>query len=456
MIEINYSTRSFIKLNGQVAVRVRWNKRKYEVSFITGAYAQKEKWNTILQKANINTIHHVRKMEFTASEINTRIAEFKEAIEQTFIQFSLQNTIPTPEDLKSVVNNELGRDDLSTRKEAKRDLKELFNSFLDEYGKERNWDYVAKAKYIQAYSHFTKANPKISVDNISVDNMYQLRDYYSQQEYKNRTAVKQFRMLKCFLKWINSQHGYNIPDNVLSFKANLKVIPRTVTFMNYNELMMFSNYHFKNEHLEKARDLWCFMAFTSLRYSDLRQLLTGNIVEEKRIEMFTIKTGEHIVIPLKDGALSILKKYKGKETEDGHVFKVMSDQKLNDAVKEAAKEAGLNRIITNAYYIGNKRYQVQNKYYEIISCHDARRTFVSCSLAMGIPPEVVMRCTGHRDYETMKPYIETTTETQDREMERWNKSQYRSQIISLLDNANLDEQKKTLEAIRSIMANKED
>ena len=35
----------------------------------------------------------------------------------------------------------------------------------------------------------------------------------------------------------------------------------------------------------------------------------------------------------------------------------------------------------------------------------------------------------------MKPYIETATETQALEMEKWNKSQYRSQIIQLLDKA---------------------
>ena len=33
----------------------------------------------------------------------------------------------------------------------------------------------------------------------------------------------------------------------------------------------------------------------------------------------------------------------------------------------------------------------------------------------------------------MKPYIETATETVILEMEKWNKNQYRSKIINLLD-----------------------
>ena len=53
---------------------------------------------------------------------------------------------------------------------------------------------------------------------------------------------------------------------------------------------------------------------------------------------------------------------------------------------------------------------------------------------MGIPAEVVMKCTGHKNYNTLKPYIETTTETLTLQMEKWDKNPYRSKIINLIDN----------------------
>jgi hypothetical protein len=34
-----------------------------------------------------------------------------------------------------------------------------------------------------------------------------------------------------------------------------------------------------------------------------------------------------------------------------------------------------------------------------------RRTFIVNALYLGIPAEVVMSCTGHEDYNAMKPYI---------------------------------------------------
>lgn len=87
------------------------------------------------------------------------------------------------------------------------------------------------------------------------------------------------------------------------------------------------------------------MAFTSLRVSDLKRLKVVHIIEN-RIDMFAKKTGEHLTIPLTEEAKRIIEKCKGEATEEGLVFDIQSPQKLNDAVKDAAKAAGLDRIIT--------------------------------------------------------------------------------------------------------------
>jgi len=140
--------------------------------------------------------------------------------------------------------------------------------------------------------------------------------------------------------------------------------------------------------------------------------------------------------------------------KDAEYYNHEANRHFNLAVKDAAKKAGLNRIITEIYYIGTERKEESHKFCEIISNHDARRTFVSCSLAMGIPAETVMKCTGHKSYNTMKPYIETATETQALEMEKWNKNQYRSQIINLLNTANEDSLRNWLHNIQTEIAQK--
>lgn len=452
MIEIKYSTRVFLdKRDQRVMIRVRWHNKQREVGFTTGVYAQPEKWDNDLHRAKKNTTHEIRGMKFSAAQINDRIGEFKEAIEDCFSTFMLKNVVPLADEVKTAVNGSLCRDEDVTEQPIRRrmSIKELFDTFLIEVGREKNWDKLAKEKYTQAYNHIIAASPYISPESITINTMYQLRDWYVENGYKNRTVDKQITMLKSFLRWINQQEGYSIPQKVLDFKPNLNVLRKTVNFLRYDELMSFAEYDFQDseEYLAHARDLWCFMAFTSLRYSDLAALKTAHIIGN-RIDMYTQKTNEHITIPLTEQAQKIIMKYKGRVSDPTSVFDVISNQKLNDYIKIAAERAGLNREVINTYFVGTERKEEIHKFYEIISCHDARRTFVSCSLAMGIPAEVVMKCTGHHSYSTMKPYIETATETQTMEMEKWNKNQYRSQITAILDLASENDMKAILQLIK--------
>ena len=40
--------------------------------------------------------------------------------------------------------------------------------------------------------------------------------------------------------------------------------------------------------------------------------------------------------------------------------------------------------------------------------HTGRKTFICFALSNGVPPDVVMKFTGHCDYKSMKPYIDIT------------------------------------------------
>ena len=459
MIKLSYSIRPYIKgSTGQVAVKVRWNRSQSVVSFFTNVWAEPDKWDQDLLRAKKGTTHYVRNMQFSYSEINAEIAEYREEIASIFDKCSLKNTVPTTDELKMMVNSALGRIDVQNTSPVtstkKKSFKEMITLFLTECGREKNWNDHAKEKYTQAFQHITKANPHIKPDKITIEHMYILREWYIKNGYKNRTINKQVTMLKGFLKWLNTKPGYTVPAEVLNFETNLKVLPKTVTFLHYDELQHFAHFRFENDEngrLARARDYWCFMAFTSLRVSDLKRLKAIH-VHDGRIEMFAQKTGEHLIIPLIEEAQRIYKLYNIGKKDDDYAFDVQSSQKLNDAVKDAAKAAGLDRIITEVYYIGTDRKEESNKFCDIISNHDARRTFVSCSLAMGIPAETVMKCTGHKSYNTMKPYIETATETQALEMEKWNKNQYRSQIINLLNNADEATLKKWLHTIQTEIA----
>ena len=449
MKKTNFSTRAYIMKNGQVMIRVRWNSKKNEVGFSVGYTIDPLKWDSDKQLVKSNTTHKIGGKIVYAREINNAIRSFLVCIEEVFAKYDLHSKIPTTTDLKELVNEKLGRVKQETVDEDKvKTLKDIFTEFLLLRPQEGNWGDKIHEKYDQMWTQLSSCDPNITLETLDQSKVQELVGWYIKNDYCNRTIQKQIRILKSFLRWV-SRHGYTINSGVLEFKLRLKVIPRTVTFLKYKELMHFFHFEFpkEKEYLSKARDMFCFMAFTSLRYSDLAALKPVNLVDGC-LDFCTEKTDDKLHIALNEHAQRIIDKYSWYKGNT--IFPVPSNQKLNDYLKEAAKLAGLDREISQVYFKGNTRHEDTYKFWEQISCHDARRTFVCCSLALGIPASVVMSATGHSDYATMKPYIEVADETQKMQMEKWNTHQYKSGIIESMEKMNSAQLKQLFEYVKSI------
>lgn len=449
MKKTNFSTRAYVMKNGQVMIRVRWNSKKNEVGFSIGYTIDPLKWDGDKQLVKSNTTHKIGGKIVYAREINNAIRSFLVCIEEVFAKYDLHSKTPTTTDLKELVNEKLGRIKQETVNEDKvKTLKDIFSEFLLLRPQEGNWGDKIHEKYDQMWTQLSSCDPNITLETLDQLKVQELVGWYIKNDYCNRTIQKQIRILKSFLRWV-SRHGYTINSGVLEFKLRLKVIPRTVTFLKYKELMHFFHYEFpkEKEYLSKARDMFCFMAFTSLRYSDLAALKPVNLVDGC-LDFCTEKTDDKLHIALNEHAQQIIEKYSWYKGDT--IFPVPSNQKLNDYLKEAAKLAGLDREISQVYFKGNTRHEDTYKFWEQISCHDARRTFVCCSLALGIPASVVMSCTGHSDYATMKPYIEVADETQKIQIEKWNTHQYKSGIIESMEKMTPTQLKQLFEYVKSI------
>ena len=55
--------------------------------------------------------------------------------------------------------------------------------------------------------------------------------------------------------------------------------------------------------------------------------------------------------------------------------------------------------------------QLMNRYLKNLCELAGCRTFICFALSSGIPPQVVMKWTGHSDYQAMKPYIAIAEKT---------------------------------------------
>lgn len=91
MMGISHSCRAFLHKNGQVMIRVRWNNRKCEVGFSVGCNADLEKWDNENQRVRYNTTHKVGGKVYVARDINNRISQFLECIEESFTEYGVHS-----------------------------------------------------------------------------------------------------------------------------------------------------------------------------------------------------------------------------------------------------------------------------------------------------------------------------------------------------------------------------
>lgn len=87
------------------------------------------------------------------------------------------------------------------------------------------------------------------------------------------------------------------------------------------------------------------------------------------------------------------------------VLPQISEQKCNTYLKEAAMLAQIDEPLRLVTFRGSERNEREVWKWEVVTTHCARRTFVVNSLWLGIPAEVIIKWTGHKNYEAMRPYI---------------------------------------------------
>ena len=229
---------------------------------------------------------------------------------------------------------------------------------------------------------------------------------------QNSNIEKTTSLFKTFLNWASGE-GYNENNDFKKFKAPGHGA-KEVFALSKDELKQIEDYETLGS-LQKVKDLFLFECYTGLRYSDIQKLRPENIKDNK-IEIVTQKTKQKLFIPLHNKAQNILMQYQGNE----YAMPQLSNQKMNEYLKDLAKKAGLIEDFIYSEYKGNKRTEVKYKKHELISTHTGRHTFITISLLLGIDPETVKRITGHSTFKTFQKYIHYNDKTLIEQIQKWN------------------------------------
>ena len=293
----------------------------------------------------------------------------------------------------------------------------VYDQFLATASTERSVRTIKKFNTLREQLIDFQRTKRVNVnfDSLNVAFYDKLADYYlNDLGVVNNTFGKYVSALKTFLNWATDR-GYNHKIDYRKFRVFKE--DADIVYLNQRELSAITDLSLtKNPRLEKVRDVFCLGCFTGLRFSDLAKLRAQN-VKGDHIIIKSQKTRDTLFIPLRDEAKTIILRYKDKPG----FFPIISNQKMNDYLKELARLAGLDEEVTITRYQGAKEIKITKPKCEMISTHTARRTFVTLSLEQGARPEIVMQITGHKSYSTFKKYIKITNKVIYKEMERvWN------------------------------------
>ena len=250
------------------------------------------------------------------------------------------------------------------------------------YGSYKN--YKTTLKHLIKYIN-TKYNANdIFLNKINYDFIYNFSQFLLLHTECNHNGM--MKHLQRFKKITNFciKNNYITKDPFVGFKISFKKSNRV--YINKDELETLKNITLNN-NLNKVRDVFLFSCYTGLSYIDLYNLSLKNIIKGydglQWIFVKRQKTDIPSNLPILPYAFSILKKYK-KEKNVNRIFPMISNQKMNKALKEIAHLCNFNKKLT---------------------FHSARHTFATTvTLTNGVPIETVSKMLGHNNIKTTQLY----------------------------------------------------
>ncbi len=207
---------------------------------------------------------------------------------------------------------------------------------------------------------------------------------------RNCNQNSTIKYLSNFKKIVNFciQSGFIQRNPFVGFKMVKKEVVREI--LSKEDLIKMAATPFPTERSSQVRDIFLFCCYTGLAYADIKKLKRSEIVigvdGERWIFTARQKTDTPSKIPLLPAAQEIMGKYEDHPVclNKNLLMPVLSNQKMNDYLKQIADLCGINKVLT---------------------FHIARHTFATTvTLSNGVPIETVSKMLGHKSLRMTQHY----------------------------------------------------
>ena len=356
--------------------------------------------------------------------INRTIDEAEAKVQDIFARYELvEKRTPSVSELKKAINKAFGRN-VKPKAEPAHDIFAAIDLFMKTRGAQNSWSKCTYQRFRTMKDRLHKFDAYLTFNDIDDNTLQQYVRFLGRYGLHNTTMAKNISNLRWFLRWA-SEKGYYKGNAHETFRPKLKGSDghlKEVIYLTTDELQRVQDYKFpeKESYLEHVRDVFLFCCFSGLRYSDVKKLKKSDI-HDGCIYVVTQKTIDDLRIELNDHTRAILDKYKDFDDGENSALPVISNQKMNDYLKRIGRKCGIDAPVRTVYFTGSVRHEQVQPKWQLLSTHAGRRTFVVTALLLGVSSEVIMKWTGHSDFEAMRPYVKIVDELKKRSMDLFNK-----------------------------------
>ena len=441
-----YLKKGDLNKKGECPIRADINVRGTRIQKLIGYSINEKKWDIKAEEVKkgcinvdgkdyrvINSRINDIKNQFTHFDLTLDDKPTVEVMNEQFQKAVSKNAAKiasiSSNDSEEVTQKKVEEAEKKERKPKVKPAADYMDEFIRDESRIKEWSWET-VKMVRSFkNHLIKFKKNAGLDFYDKNGLEKFITYLrSDCGLEENSAMKQYKNLTWFLRWA-IRKGYTQLRDVETYEPVFKIVKKPVIFLNQDELMKLYTLEIPkngtklklhdmngNEYekiveesagMARARDLFCFCAFTSLRYSDVVEVRRTDI-HDGILTVTTQKTHDRLPIVLHKNALAILDKYKDDSFSSNRALPYMTNQQMNRCLKDLCEICEFNTPIHITLYRNGVRHDDVYPKWTKIGTHAGRKTFICFALSNGVPPDVVMKFTGHSDYKSMKPYIDIT------------------------------------------------
>lgn len=385
-----------VPIESTIEMIVRWDSQQIRIS--TKKKVLPKNWNPtkmMVKESNFNR---------TGLDINSHLGRMKSAaIEVYSFLMSEFDRFPLKDEFKLKFKDFFFGQGILDSNAKIATLVEAFDLYIrtNKYLAESSIKTINLAK--NNIINYQKQNKEIiALDKFNINTRNSIVDYFYELEYAGTTIYRRLKYIRTILRFVHDlEYPVHPYFNAKSFLTKDEESYQIA--LSEEEIVEFTDLDLSYDlSLNLVRDQFLALAITGQRFSDLGKI-TSNYVENHNLKFIQEKTNTSIQLPLMNNIKSILDKYPS-----GWPISY-SNQKFNKKLQEIAMKCELlKRPLINNHNV---------KRMDRISSHTARRTFVTIYYSKGVPLDIIMLATGHKQERTVKGYIKMSKDQETKLLE---------------------------------------